>query len=255
MSIANIQVGSGKIGLNAQIKLWGLTQSQMDNYSSQISAGVGLDQFNVIVEAGDMGGTLSQVINGTIIRSYIDFGSVPESAFVVSVAPGYDLASPNPGQSWKGARNAEDLISFVCAGTYTVVNNGAHAVFSRGYHVTADSIINQVLDIANAAGFRVSIGQANTISIWPKTGTVDNVVIDLGPNTDPALVGYPSFTPTGLIVTSLYNPEIQIGRNINLTSSIRKANGLWQITQAFHDLSTMMPKGPWFTSAALSLPG
>ncbi len=252
---ANIQVASGKTGVNAQVKIWGLTLAQMDNYSSRISAGPALGKFNAVIEAGVLGGPLSTVINGPIIRSYVDLGSVPESAFVVSIAGLYEAANPNPGQSFKGPYNAEDVISALCAGTYTVVNNGAHAVL-RNPNVTADSIINQVLEIANHAGFRVSLATtSNTISIWPKNGTIDNQVIDLGPSTDPELVGYPTFTETGLIVTSLYNPEIFVGRNINLKSSIPKANGLWQIVYAWHDLTTMIPKGPWFTSAMLASAG
>jgi hypothetical protein len=66
------------------------------------------------------------------------------------------------------------------------------------------------------------------------------------------MVGYPGWWEAGLIVTSLYNPQVQINRQMNVIgSSIPQANGVWKVTQVQHDLTTMMAKGPWFTTAQL----
>lgn len=237
----------------AQVKIWGLSLAQMNAYSSTISAGVGTDQFNLIIEAGDLGGNLSQVINSLIWRSYIDLSGIPDSAFIVSVVGIYSASNPNDSQSWSGPRNAEDLIKALCAGTYTVQNHDAHQVL-RNPSVPADSIVNQVQELADAANFQLTWGVDNTLSIWPKGGTIDAVVIDVGPNTDPEMVGYPTFWEAGIIVTSLFSTEIQVGRQMNVTSSIPKANGRWQIIQVQHDLTTMLSKGPWFTTAILAAP-
>lgn len=251
---ASIQSTEGKLGNTAQVKIWGLAMDQMNRFSSTISAGVGVDEFNLVIEAGDMGGQLSKVIDSSIWRSYIDLSGAPESAFVVSVAGIHDAATPNASQSWQGQRNAEDLIAAVAAGTYTVTNNGAHAVL-RNPSVQADSILNQVQELASAAGFQLSRGIGDAIVIWPKGGTIDSVVIDIGPNTDPQMVGYPVFYESGIIVTSVYNPEIQIGRQMNVTGSIiTKANGKWSIVNVQHELATMLPKAPWFTTALLAAP-
>lgn len=251
---ASIQAFQGKQGVLAQVKVWGLSLAQMNAYSSTISAGVGADQFNLVIEAGDIGGDLSQVINSLIWRSFIDLSGIPDSAFNVSVVGIYSAANPNDAQSWSGSQNAEDLIRALCAGTYTVKNNGAHQVLQHP-SVSADSIVNQVQDIASQANFQLTWGVGNTLSIWPQGGTIDEVVIDVGPNTDPEMVGYPNFWEAGIIVTSLFNPEIQVGRRMNVTSSIPKANGHWQIIQVQHDLTTMLNKGPWFTTAMLAAPG
>jgi hypothetical protein len=251
---ANIQATDGKLGVTAQVKIWGLSIDQMNNYSSTISAGVGVDEFNLIIEAGDLGGQLSKVIDSPIWRSYIDLSGAPDSAFVVSVAGIFAAAKPNASQSWQGTKNAEDLISAVTAGTYTVINNGAHAVLQNP-SVQADSILNQAQELASAAGFQLSWGIGNTLMIWPKNGTIDDVVIDIGPNTDPRMVGYPQFYQSGIIVTSLYNQEIQVGRQMNVVGSIiTKANGKWSIVDVQHNLTTMLPKGPWFTTAMLAAP-
>jgi hypothetical protein len=229
----------------------------MNNYSTRIPSAINAELPNATlsIEAGDLGGNLSQVINAPIFQSCVDLTATPESAFSVSVASIYAAADTNGAQSWSGPQNAQNLIRALCAGTYTVNNNGAQAVLQNP-SVPADSIINQVADIASQANFQWSWGLGNTLNIWPQDGTVDAVVIDVGPSTDPEMVGYPVYWPLGLIVTSLYNPEIQVGRQMNVVgSSIPKANGRWSIVNVRHELTTMLAQGPWFTTAILAAAG
>lgn len=253
-AIASIQSYSGPLGVQAQVKIWGLSMSQMNLYSTVIPSAINAELPNarLTVEAGDLGGNLSKVIDASIFQSFIDLTGVPDSAFSVQVAGIYAAANTNGAGSWSGSQNAEDLISALCAGTYTVKNNGAHAVLQNP-SVPADSIINQVEDIASAAGFQWSWGLGNTLEIWSQDGMIDDVLVDVGPKTDPPMVGYPTYWPLGLIIQSQYNPEVQVGRVMNVVgSSIQKANGRWKITNVRHELSTMLPKGPWFTTAVLT---
>jgi hypothetical protein len=256
-AIASIQSYSGPLGVQAQVKIWGLSMAQMNKYSTVIPSAINAELPNarLIIEAGDLGGNFSTVIDASIFQSSIDLTAVPDSAFSVSVAGIYAAANTNGAQSWQGPQNAEDLINALCAGTYVVHNNGAHEVLQNP-SVPADSIINQVEDIASQAGFQWSWGLGNVLNIWPENGTIDDVVVDVGPSTDPEMVGYPVFWLLGLIITSLYNPEIQVGRQMNVVgSSLAKANGFWKIQNVRHELSTMLPNGPWFTTAILAAPG
>ena len=88
--------------------------------------------------------------------------------------------------------------------------------------------------------------------MWPADTPIDDVVIEAGPSSNPEMVGFPVYWEAGIVVTTLYNPQVQIGRQMKVTSSIPKANGLWDIIQVQHDLTTMLPKGPWFTTAILA---
>jgi hypothetical protein len=253
-AVANIQVTEGIIGVTAQVKIWGLSMAQMNSYSSAIPQAISdeVPDANLIIEAGDLGGQLLQVIDGPIWSSYIDLTDAPESAFVVSVAGIADAATPSDSQSQPGAQPAEVLIQAICAGAgLTFNNNGAHAVLQN--QATYGSALKQIDTIARAAEFHWTLN-GNTISIWPQGGTVDDIVVAVGPGTtNPRMVGYPSYWEMGLIVTSLYCPDIQIGRQMNVVgSSIPKANGIWQIVGVQHNLTTMMPKGPWFTTAQLA---
>jgi hypothetical protein len=208
-----------------------------------------VQQFNLVIKAGDLGGQLTELINGPVFSSYIDLTGVPDSSFNVTMIDVYRKATPVAAQSQPGEQNAEDLIAAQCAIAGLTFDNSARAHAVLRNPSTYGSTIDQIAKIANAAGFSWK-HDGNTISIW-QGATIDDVVIDLGPNTDPRMVGYPSFSDVSLIVTSEYNPQIQIGRQMNVTSSIPNAKGLWQIILVEHNLTTVLAKGSWFTTAHL----
>ena len=243
----------GRAGTTASVKIWGLTLAQMTAYSSRLAsvpAGIQVEPFNLVIEAGDLGQSLTQLVDGPIFSSYIDLTGAPDSAFNITMIDVHAAATPIEAQSAPGAQKAQDLISSICAAGGLKFDNsaGAHAVLNN--QSTYGSAIDQIARCATAAKFSWKT-DGKMISIWPKNGRIDDVVIDVGPNTDPAMVGYPSFSDVSLIVTSLFNQEVQIGRHMNVTSNIPNANGLWQIVLVQHDLTTMLPKGPWFTTARL----
>jgi hypothetical protein len=256
---ANIQATQGRIGVMAQVKIWGLSLDQMNTYSTAISSAISseIPNANLVIDAGDLGDPLSQVFNGPIWQSYIDLTEAPESAFIVSAVGIANAATPIASQSvpppqpgTPSVQNAEQLIENICtAAGLRFQNNGAHAVLRN--QVTYGSGIDQITRIATAARFNWK-HNGNAVTIWPQDGTVDDVVVNVGPSTDPEMVGYPAYWENGIIVTSLFNQEVQVGRQMNVTSSIPKANGTWSIIQVQHNLTTMIPKGPWFTVAQLT---
>ena len=251
-AIASIQAAEGRLGVSADVRIWGLSLDQMNTYSSRLASGVAINEFSLVIEAGDIGGPLHKVIDASIWRSFIDLGGAPESAFDVSVAGTLrQSALPMASQSQRGAQAAETLIQSICniAG-FTLTNNGAHAMLTN--HTTSGSAIDQIEDIARAARFRLYIDGTH-VYIWPPGGVRDQIVIDVGPSN--GLVGYPRWWQGGILVTTLFNPDIQIGRQLNVTSSIPKAAGLWNIVNVHHELMTMERNAPWFTTAALSPQG
>ena len=252
---ASILATEGDLGVTGQVKIWGLSMGQMNRYSTVNPSAIPdeLPDANLIIEAGNLGGGLSKAIDGPIWQSYIDLGDAPDSAFVVSMASIADAATTVGPQSQPGDQKAEDLIASLCAAAGFTFSNSSTSRAScvLRNQSTYGSALYQISKIATAAGFRWT-RDGSAISIWAADGTIDDVVIDVGPNTDPKMVGYPRYYEAGIIVTSLYNPQIQIGRMMNVTSSIPKANGIWQIIEVQHDLTTMIAKGPWFTTAKLA---
>lgn len=233
-----------------QLRVYGMTLNQMNQYSSTGSNMVAVQDQSITVSAGNEGGILTQVFSGTLISSFIDLSGVPDVGFVCAAVAGYyNKAAPSAPNSYQGAQNAEDIIASLAQSIgYAFENpNKAHAVVQNQY--LSGSIVDQMQQVAKAASIPLAI-ENKTVTIWPNDGTRDSVEIDL--NSKTGLVGYPSYWEAGFTVVSEFNPVISIGRTINLTSELPKANGKFPVQFVTHQLSTLTPDGPWFTISKLS---
>lgn len=248
-----LSAGGANPSAQLQMRVYGMTLEQMNQFSAAGSTFVAQQQINITVLAGDEKGVIGQIFAGGIFSSYIDFASVPEVSFVVTAQAGmYERATPAAPNSWAGAQNAEDLIASLAKTIGFTFNNpqNVHAVVQNQY--VYGSPMEQILKIIRAVSFASSI-ENNTITIYPNDGTRDNKIINISPQN--GLVGYPTYYESGFIIKSEYNPEMLIGRKINLTSQIPKANGEWVIFEATHEISTLTPDGPWFTTVKLGNQG
>ena len=64
--------------------------------------------------------------------------------------------------------------------------------------------------------------------------------------------GYPAFTSSGIEVTTLFNPTLQYGGNIQVESQLTPACGTWNIYNLAHELESEIPSGKWFTTLSAS---
>lgn len=237
-----------------QLKVYGMTLDQMNQYSSTGANMVAVQNQSITVTAGNQGSILNQVFSGTLISSFIDFSSMPDIGFTCAAVAGYyNKNAPAAPNSYNGSQNAEDIIASLTKqlGSNWTFNNikGAHAVLQNQY--LSGSLIDQIQTVARNAAFPLVI-ENNQITIWPNTSTRDDVVIDISPET--GLVGYPSYWEAGFTIKSEFNPIITNGRTVKLTSSLPKANGLFPVQNVTHEISTLTPDGPWFTTSQLSPP-
>jgi hypothetical protein len=233
-----------------QLQVYGMTLDQMNEYSSTGSNMVAVQDQSVTVTAGNQNGSLNQVFSGTLISSFIDLSNVPEVSFVCAAVAGYyNKAAPSAPNTYQGSQKAEDIISALAGQIgYAFENkNGATAVVQNQY--LSGSIIDQMQAVARAASFPMII-ENKTVTIFPNNGTRDDIIIEMSAET--GLVGYPSYWEAGFVVKSEFNPIITIGRIINLRSQLPKANGKFPIQYVTHELSTLTPDGPWFTTSKLS---
>jgi len=241
--------GGANTSDHLELRVWGMSLNLMNQFSSIGMNAALLNTRVVTVYAGTIGKAIANVFQGNISRSYIDFSSAPDVCFVVSAATALiDRVIAVAPNSYPGASDAGVLISNLGASAgFTTVNNGAHGIVTNQY--VSGSVINQIETIARAAAIPLRF-EGKTIYIWSNAAYRDPVYIDLGP--DSGLVGYPSYWESGFIVKSEFNNMIQIGRRINLKSAIPKSNGTWPVHGATHELATLMPDGPWFTTAKLA---
>lgn len=238
------------------LKVYGMTLDQMNAYSAEGSNLLESKKYSVTVLAGDEGNTLLQVFSGYITSSYIDFSSAPDVSFDCVASSGFfEQIVPVAPNSYQGIQKAEDIIKSLTESmgppwSFQNYNNNAHAVIYNQY--LSGSIIDQIFTIAKAACFPIKI-ENNTVYIWPNGNNVDGVVIDVSAET--GLVGYPTYITCGFAIKTQFNAAIANGRKIKLKSVIIKANGMWSAHVVTHELSTLMPDGPWFTNCNLNKEG
>jgi hypothetical protein len=231
-----------------QLRVFGMKLSDMNALSAVGTNGVGFQQNGVTVCAGNAGATIPQIFQGNMLSSYIDFAGSPEVSFnVVAQAGVYFKAAPAAPNSYGGAASVASIIESLAKSIgFGFQNNGVTSTIVNQY--LGGSIIDQIRMVAYAASIPCCI-ENGVVAIWPNNGLRDDVQISIGPGF--GLVGYPTYTEVGFKVKSDFNTNITIGRTINLTSVIPKANGAWISCAVSHEISTMSPDGPWFTTADL----
>lgn len=235
-----------------QLQVYGMTLEQMNQYSSTGSNMVAIQNQSITVTAGNQGGTLNQVFSGTLISSFIDLSNLPEVSFVCTAVAGYyNKGAPAAPNTYQGDENAEYIIQSLTkllGSEWSFANpKGAHFVLQNQY--LSGSLIDQIQAVARNASFPLII-ENNTVTIFPNNGTRDDIVVNLSPEN--GLIGYPFYWEAGFSVRSEFNPIIAVGRTVNLTSSLPKANGKFPVQFATHEISTLTPDGPWFTTSKLS---
>lgn len=234
-----------------ELRVFGMTLGLMNNYTSAgISNGVYSENIGISVSAGDQGSVPSLVFEGTLIRSFIEFNPPAASLYCSATAQYQQSTKANAQYQKAGPQNAENIIQALAqqAGL-GFQNNGAHAVLTNQY--LAGSVIDQMTTVARAAKFPIKI-ENNTVYIWGNGGYRDQTVVTVSPST--GLVGYPSYWEAGFTVKTQFNPQIVMGRQIVVQSSLPQANGAWAAMMVTHELSTIEPGGPWFTTTQLSPP-
>ena len=235
------------------LKVYGMTLDQMNTYSSTGTNFTALLNQSITVSAGSEGEVPIQIFSGTLRRSYIDFSSIPDVAFVCEASSGLFQKVQTIGNlQVDGNANAEDLIQSLAESNGFIFINGtgknaAHYVLQNQY--AEGSAISQIETIAAAASFATAI-ENNRVYIWANGKTRDDTIINVNEYT--GMVGYPSYWDAGFIVKQEFNGNILTGRQIQLDSIIPKSKGLWNIISTTHELSTIIADGPWFTTSKLA---
>lgn len=245
--------GGPNMAAQLQLRVYGMTMAQMNEYSSVGIYSGAVSSTLIVVSAGNVGEPIGQIFSGSLLGSFIDFSAAPDVCFVCSATCGlYEKALAAAANTYKGAAYAEDMIEALAKkiGFKFVNTDNAHAVLQN--QVVSGSVVDQIQTIARAASIPACI-ENQTVTIWSNNGARDSVVVPVGP--DNGLVGYPSYWEAGFSIKTEYNPLIVQGRTVKLTSSIPKSNGSWIVIYTMHELSTMAPNGPWFTTAKLAALG
>lgn len=67
-----------------------------------------------------------------------------------------------------------------------------------------------------------------------------------------AVLGYPVYTMTGLSATTIFCPDLFIGRRVHLESSLPNVTGDYQLTGVIHTITSRTVGGPWNSNCTMT---
>ncbi len=237
------KVGAVGEGTQANLRIYGMTQADMNRLSILTWSTLQVDLNKIIVSAGDDDMGMFDVFGGQIINAWADYSAAPEVAMVIQANPAYYRqiapAAPNSYQTIVDAAQVfEDLAKQM---SYTFVNNGVRVKISAPY--LAGTLMKQAQDLAKQVGCMLII-EADIMTISPIGVPLDGEVPLISPAS--GLVGYPAWHQGGISFSSLFNPAIRFGGLVKVESDIDVANGAWFVTALHYMLESEKPNGAWF---------
>lgn len=246
-----IQSSGTPKGSVAQVSVFGLTPNLMNQLSTLGLAFQLVPQNTLVIRAGDAISGLATVFIGTIRSASADFNQAPDVAFNFDCLAGLvNAVAPFKASSFPQPTDVGTIMSGLAQQlSLGFENNGVKVTLPPSYF--AGSARDQVFKVARDAGIQVdpdAIGAAGSLvlAIWPKGGSRNTSVPLVSPTT--GMIGYPSYTAYGILVKTIFNPQIGFGGQIKVESSLPKATGNWVILRLDHALDSMMPGGLWESS-------
>ena len=237
------KAGGASMG-EAQLRVYGLTLSLMNQLSALNRANMVIRRNRLIIAAGDDEAGMSTVFDGQIALGQIDMSGMPDSALVVIAYAGLlDAVQPVAPASYPATVDAAVVMANLAKQMgYSFENNGVSVILATPYF--QGTARDQAMRCADAANINWVIDNG-VLAIWPKYGTRGGTVPLISPDT--GMVGYPSYSEVGISVTTLFNPFINYGETVEVKSSLEFANGRWNVFNISHELESELPDGIWFT--------
>lgn len=203
----------------------------------------------ILVSAGsEGGGVMSGVYQGQISQAWGNFEGAPEVVFeIIALAAAVEAVRPVGASSYRGATDAANVMQNLATDMKLVFENsqGLSVMLQNPYFPGTN--LSKVESCARAAGFEYSI-EFGKLAIFPAQG-FRNIGKPLIVSAATGMVGYPNFAAQGISVTTIFNPDIVMARQIQIVSDLVPACGIWNVVGVAHSLESETPNGQWFTTA------
>lgn len=239
-------VKSGDPTLNQmQLAIYGMTLSLMNQLSTLGKQVNLLRPALVTLQAGDAFSGMTAVFQGNVAHAWADFQSAPDVPFHVEAYSGLmgGIQKMDP-TSFSGSTDATSIMQS-CASKMglSFENNGVNQKLSNPYFYGSPRAQAQSCAEAANIGWTVDDG---TLAIYPKDKPRNGGSVTVSPDT--GMVAYPTFTNAGIMVRTLFNPQIKFRTQIQVQSSLQRANGSWIVYGLSHDLEAQIPGGQWYST-------
>lgn len=243
-----VENSGGLAGSTAQISVWGLSLSLMNQLSTLGQVIQMIPRNRITVTAGEVGGAMTTVFKGTIQQAYADFNGAPNVPFKMECnSTGAENAIPIPASSYTGATSVAEILQALANKMgWGFENNGVDATLSNPY--LWGSAVSQVRRVAAAVGIDAEIVD-QVLIIAPRRGhRAGDVPLIAAPPVG-TMVGWPSYTQQGLVVRSLFDPRIKFMGLVQVSSSLKRASGSWKVHKLDLALDALVPRGDWLSVA------
>jgi hypothetical protein len=234
----------------ASVIVHGLTPSLMNQLSSvsRLNGGQVTTRFyQMIIEAGDAIAGMSTIFQGQVSLATVDMSGAPDSTLHITAHAGlFEAVKTTAALSFPGVADVANIMqNLAVQNNYSFENNGVTAKLSTPYFHGSPK--QQMEACANAANINWTLDNG-TCAIWPKGGRRGGSIPLISPGT--GMIGYPSNAGLGgsIAVKTLFNPQLRIGGNCQVQSSLPFANGTFVMFGIAHDLESETPNGLWETS-------
>ncbi|MGN0016013.1 MAG: baseplate hub protein [Candidatus Avelusimicrobium sp.] len=193
----------------------------------------------------------SLVYKGELIESYGDFTAFPNLSLKLRGVAGYAASQ----EITPDMVITEDMNLSIEQAFRTLANNTGYAFFNQGITgncpdiVLSGSNLTKATQLAKALKIAIS-KQDEIITIYPIDGSLDENIVEVNPGT--GMIGYPSPISGGIKFSTLYNPQLRLGRKVNVGTIVPLMGGIW-IVKGIQTILSTSPGGDWKEEVSCSV--
>lgn len=232
----------------AAVSLKGLSLDTMGRLTHLGFKAFSLKRNKIRIEAGIQDETLSTIFQGEIASAWADFNAAPSPEFKIEARTGLFAAmTPQSPISVKGNQTVASIIDTIAKETGYVLENNEITASIKDCVINGDPV-TKMRRIADAVGANLLFDDDRVVLVDRNAARKNEGETPLI-NATNGMVGYPTFSNTGMSVSCFFRPELRIGSSVKVESIVPHASGTWKIVGLKHDLSAYDPgRQSWKTS-------
>lgn len=244
-----IQNSGAPAGSHASIRIYGLTESLMNQLATLGIVFNSIQKNAVAISAGDAVNGLTPVFAGTINYAYPNYNEAPIVPMVLECQTGLiNQVLPVAASSFPKSTDVGTILSGMARQMNVGFENNGVSVQMPPSYFRGD-LMTQIKAVAQYAHINAELVDGGAkLAIWPIGGSRTSLAGQSIPliSAKTGMIGYPTFAPNGyMIVRSLFIPQVSFGGTIRVESRIPQANRTWVVQKLDLALDSLVPKGQW----------
>lgn len=230
----------------ASVLIYGLKKEDLDALTWLVWNPLSVNRNQIGIYAGDENDINPPLVfAGEIQSSVPEYNTAPDISLNITAITGYysGMLAMSP-YSFKGSIPIASILEELAGKIgYSFVNNGNLQEVKNPY--LKGTPIQQIIELQRNTGANIQI-KGEQIILNSNSGNNSLFKTVISPQN--GMVEYPTPTPQGFRVQTLFLPTVNVADIIQIENSVvSKANGNWSVIGITHNLGCMMDNAPWFT--------